>query len=81
MPEARVATTCIAACKSCGASSVRLVTSWRTMDRGGCGQLGQRVHNAGDKGCDDIHSSFQQYRKTGEDGFPDDRHNGGEASP
>ena len=33
IPEARVATTCIAACKSWGASSVRLVMSWRTMDR------------------------------------------------
>ena len=40
MPEARVATTCIAACKSCGASSVRLVTSWRTMDRAAAASLG-----------------------------------------
>ena len=46
--------------------------------QGGCGQLGQRVHNAGDQGGDDIHPGFQQYRKAGEDGFSDDRHNGGE---
>ena len=40
--------------------------------------MGQRVHNAGDQGGDDIHPGFQQYRKAGEDGFSDDRHNGGE---
>ena len=40
MPEARVATTCIAACRSCGASSVRLVTSWRTMERAAAASWG-----------------------------------------